>query len=82
MKKSQIPNITKHYQVCYSIDIKCLKQRVSKYTIQNIKEKLIQFVATKDGFYNVAISTWGVRSTCQSLKCNVPAVGPYRHHSD
>ena len=53
MRKYQILNIIENYQVCYSIDIKCLKQSVSKYAILNIKEKLIQFVATKYGFYNV-----------------------------
>ena len=52
MKKYQIL-IVKHYQVCYSINIKCLKQSVSKYAIQNIKEKLSQFVATKYGIYDV-----------------------------
>ena len=39
MKEYQILDIIENYQVCYSIDIKCLKQSVSKYAIQNIKER-------------------------------------------
>jgi len=46
MKKFQILNML-------SIDTKRLKQSVSKYATENIKEKLIQFVATKYGFYDV-----------------------------
>ena len=46
--------ITKYAtQQILSISRKLLSQSVNKYAIQNIREKLIQIVATKYGFYDV-----------------------------
>ena len=57
MKKFQILNIIKNYSICFqqipSVSNKLLSQNVNKYATQSIREKLIQFVATKYGFYDV-----------------------------
>ena len=44
--------------------------------------KLVMYVLQKTGTYSGCHSAWSIRPTCQSLRCDIMAVGTYWYHSD